>query len=127
MTNVFCAAPAEQGASLVVLHKVHADRLGPFEREQLVTDLPAAPCDRWWSTMGSSAWATTAARLLLAAGSGVGRASSWAELVLAKLARRIMMWHGTIAGQGPPTLVAQRGNTSSDRGALSRTPGAVPA
>ena len=56
----FLRSARQQGASLVVLHQVHADRLGPFEREQLVTDLPR-PLRPVVVTMGSSARATTAA------------------------------------------------------------------
>ncbi|MGA7417138.1 MAG: glycosyltransferase [Acidimicrobiales bacterium] len=129
----FLRSSRQQGASLMVLHRVHADRLGSFDRDRLVTDLPR-PLRSVVVIVGSSARATTAARLVLATGSAVGRASGRAELVLAKLARRIMMWHGTVAGQGPPTAVAQRGVTSSARGTASPTPeamsptaGAVPA
>ena len=101
----FLRSGRQQGASLVLLHQVHADRLGPFDRDGLVTDLPR-PLRPVVVTVGRSARATTAARLLMAIGSRLGRVSARAELVLAKLARRIMMWHGTVAGQGQPPPVA---------------------
>ena len=137
----FLRSARQQGASLVVLHQVHADRLGPFDRDQLVTDLPR-PLRPVVVTVGSSAQATTAAHLLMTAAWQVGRASGRAELVLAKLARRIMMWHGTIAGQGPPPPVAPGGATRpasgtvspasetvspAPRAAVSASAGAVPA
>ena len=101
----FLRTARQQGASLVVLHRVHADRLGPFDPYQLVADLPR-PVRMAVVAVGGSTWATTGARALLAVAARLGAlASPRVEIVLAKLARRIMMWHGTIAGQGPPPPV----------------------
>lgn len=108
----FLRTARQQGASLVALHQVHVDRLGPFDRSELVTDLPR-PLPTLVVAMGGSTRATAVARAVLAVGTRLGPfVSRRVEIVLAKLARRIMMWHGTIAGQGPPapvtTTAAQR-------------------
>jgi len=101
----FLRTARQQGASLVVLHRVHADRLGPFDPYQLVADLPL-PVRMAVVAVGGSGWATTGARALLAVATRLGAlVSPRVEIVLAKLARRIMMWHGTVAGQGPPPPV----------------------
>ena len=102
----FLRTARQQGASLVVLHDVHADRLGPFDRDGLVTDLPG-PLRTVVVAVGGSTRANTGARALLAVGTRLGPLMSRRiEIALAKLARRIMMWHGTTAGQGPPPPAA---------------------
>lgn len=84
-----------QGVGRVAIHRAHADRLGPFELDQLVRGLPLIP-GRFVVLAGQSSAAEKLARGLL----GVGRV--WGSIApglgdpvaLARLARRVMQVHG---------------------------------
>jgi GT2 family glycosyltransferase len=87
-----------QGAGRAVLHRAHPDRLGPFSPAMLVADLPA-PLRAAVRLAGATRLAGPLTKALMGAGhrcASVGRPE--AQLVAAKLARRIMQWHGAVAG-----------------------------
>lgn len=90
-----------RGAGLVHLHQVHNERLGPFDPNSFTGDLPA-PLGAVVRHLGSGAGAPRIARALLAL-SAVPGLVGWdsGRLAVAKLARRIMLFWGTTAGEGP--------------------------
>lgn len=83
-----------QGAGQVLLHRLHAARLGEFDPDQLVADLPL-PLRRAIRVVGGSPLAPHLARVLLASGAlagslGLVRVHEGS----AKLARRLAQWGG---------------------------------
>lgn len=92
---------ALQGQGRAALHRAHPERLGPWSPGLLVADLPPA-----LRVPVAAAGATRAARPLAAGLMAAGRASgrlhlAGAELAAARLARRVMQWHGAVAGPPP--------------------------
>lgn len=86
----------------MLVHQIHADRLGHFDHLSLVSDLPH-PLQLIVRITGNSPMATKVCRVLLVAGTLAGRLGLRnGELVAAKFARRIMMWHGTVVGEDRP-------------------------
>ena len=90
-----------RGAGLVHLHQVHKERLGPFDPKSFTSDLPAA-LGAVVRRFGSAPCAPRIARALLAL-SALPGLIGWesGRLAVAKLARRIMLFWGTTAGEGP--------------------------
>ncbi len=97
--RAFLRDARRRGAGLVRLHAVH-QRLGPFDPSVFTGDLPS-PVALAVRLIGSTRLAPLAGRLTLAASEGAG-ALHWdaARVVLAKLARRVMLVRGTVAGEG---------------------------
>jgi GT2 family glycosyltransferase len=84
-----------QGAGRVQLHRSNAARLGPFRLSQLVEDLPV-PMQLAVGVIGSTPAARPAGLGLMRLGRLLDAAVPHldASLHSAKLARRIMQWHG---------------------------------
>jgi glycosyltransferase involved in cell wall biosynthesis len=92
---------ALQGQGRAALHRAHPGRLGPWSPWLLVADLPSA-----LRVPVAAAGTTRAARPLAAGLMAAGRACARlrlvrAELWAARLARRVMQWHGAVAGPPP--------------------------
>lgn len=89
-----------QGAGHRELHRVHADRLGPFTPSQLVADLPR-PLRMAVRLAGTTSAGDTVAAALMATGRLAATAGhADLQLVAARLARRVMQWRGAVAGEG---------------------------
>jgi GT2 family glycosyltransferase len=97
--RAFLRDARRRGAGLRHLHAVHR-RLGPFDPSVFTRDLPylVAVAVR---LAGATRLGPLAARATLAASEGAG-VLHWdsARVVLAKLARRVMLVRGTVAGEG---------------------------
>jgi GT2 family glycosyltransferase len=90
----FLRDAGRQGEGRVELHRAHGARLGPFRLTELVDDLPA-PLRLAVAAVGSVPVAPRAAAAIMAAGRALGRVGrDGAPMVAAKLARRVMQWHG---------------------------------
>lgn len=96
----FLRDAARQGAGRVALHRAHPSRLGPFRIGELVQDLPR-PARAAIRLAGGCPWATHIGTVLLAAGRHLDRMTGAleTELEAAKLARRVMQWHGARRAQ----------------------------
>lgn len=84
-----------QGEGRVALHAAHPERHGPFRYAELVDDLPA-PVAAVVAVAGASGAGPRAARWLMAGGRLLARVAPKSDgaVVCARLARRIMQWHG---------------------------------
>jgi len=104
----FLNSGRRHGAGLAHLHEVHLEQLGPFRLGQVVDDLPSL-LRSFVVLAGSSRTAPRVARALLRVGITLGHLGwSGAEIKLARLARRIMVCHGSVAGEAEPAPGRER-------------------
>lgn len=90
-----------QGSSQALLHRLHPERLDPFEPALLVADLPL-PLRGAVRGVGGSRLGPHLARVLLVCGSlACACRLRRVHENLAKLARRLGQWHGAVSGSAP--------------------------